>query len=260
MGLVCCLDVAPACALTIFRGSEQLKSIRQDVTVQNLRSTLAVDTYETHGRVALEAGDLAEFMQCASVLRELHISCPGAGCPPEWTAYRLLHALCAGREAFAAELRDAGAYGHPYVAHAVAVAAALHTGNAAAFFRLQRSAPRMAPYLMDRLAPALRSTALAAALAAYRPGAPAAWFATMLCFDSASQCVQWAQHAGAAHIHDAGDDDGGGLLCAPGRLLTECSPRPAVACGPLVPAERTPAPSFVSEVRLSKSKRRRAGN
>jgi len=223
--------------------------------VQHVESALAVDTYETHGRVALEAGDLAEFLQCASVLRGLHGACPGAGCPPEFAAYRLLHALCAGREAFAAELRDKHDVEHPYVAHAVAVAAAVRSGNAAAFFRLHRCAPRMAPYLMDRLAPALRAQALAAALAAYRPGVPVAWMSDLLAFDEEAQALQWALQAGAAHVTGEGGDDG--MLCAPGRLATS-SPRAASTPQPRAQATMQPHKSSIApcmEVALPGSSR-----
>lgn len=40
--------------------------------MQHIRDKLAVDAYETHGRIAIEVSDLAEFRQCHAVLKQLY--------------------------------------------------------------------------------------------------------------------------------------------------------------------------------------------
>jgi hypothetical protein len=195
---------------------EQLQSIRQDLTVQHVRDELAVDTYETHARVALEMGDTPQFMQCVSVLRMLHAAVPGAGAPAEFAAYRVLFAASVGADALAAELRrlrDSDVR-HAWVAHAMRAASAAQRGDAAAFMRLYPTAPRMSSYLMDALLPSVRAACLAAALAAYRPGCPLAVLARQLGCDDGdvdgqqtAQLLEWALAQGAARMPGGGGDD-----------------------------------------------------
>lgn len=61
--------------------NEQLKSVRQDITVQRLRNKFVLEAYETHARLLLEHGDLNEFHQCQTMIRNL--TSPGANLDDE---------------------------------------------------------------------------------------------------------------------------------------------------------------------------------
>ncbi|KAG1672045.1 hypothetical protein FOA52_008921 [Chlamydomonas sp. UWO 241] len=146
----------------------QLKSIRQDLTVQHVRDKLTVDAYETHGRIALEVSDMAEFRQCHSVLKQLYKE-GVAGQRQEFTAYGLLFAQSTGKGTMLVSELPTRDLEHPYVDHALRVCRAFRQGDYAAFGELYASAPRMAPYLMDRLLPRLRAFTMQAMITAYRP-------------------------------------------------------------------------------------------
>lgn len=59
--------------------NEQLKSVRQDITVQGIKNDLVLEVYETHARILLEHGDLNEFNQCQTMIRTLTTGITGTG-------------------------------------------------------------------------------------------------------------------------------------------------------------------------------------
>ena len=157
--------------------NDQCKALRQDCTVQRLRTPLCARVYAFHGRLSLEAGDLAEFNQCAAVLGSLVAEGVDVHDAPAFAALGLLYAAVAGTRgaamtrALAAACAHAGGGGEgaALARHAFAARAAIADANAAAFFRLRASASRHARCLMDAAVERVRFCAAKAAARAYGP-------------------------------------------------------------------------------------------
>lgn len=130
---------------------DQFKSLRQDLTVQHIKSEFTVNVYEIHARIALEKGDLGEYNQCQTQLRALYAQILG-GHPTEFKAYRILYFIhtCNRTDMndVLADLTPAEKK-EPAIKHALDARSALALGNFHRFFQLYLETPNMGAYLMD---------------------------------------------------------------------------------------------------------------
>ncbi|KAJ8765863.1 hypothetical protein K2173_020379 [Erythroxylum novogranatense] len=199
---------------------DQLKSIRQDLTVQRIRNQLTVKVYETHARLALEVGDLPEYNQCQSQLKTLYAEGID-GCHMEFTAYNLLCVILHSsnnRDLVSSMSRlTEEAKKDQAVKHALAVRAAVTSGNYIKFFRLYKTAPNLNTCLMDLCVEKIRYKAVSCMSRSYRPTLPVSYIAQVLGFcassegkdekesDGLAECVEWLKAHGACLTSDNGD-------------------------------------------------------
>ena len=162
----------------------QFKAVRQDCTVQRIQDAFAVDVYETHARIALEEGDLNEYNQCQTQLKELYEknskNSDAMKNHEEFLAYRMLYYVFLSTN----DSYDGGSSDlfkimlsltsdqmkhHPAIAHACKVREAVALGDYLSFFRLHEASPNLGHYLTDRIVPTMRFRALQRVAKAYRP-------------------------------------------------------------------------------------------
>ncbi|XP_021722302.1 SAC3 family protein A-like isoform X1 [Chenopodium quinoa] len=226
---------------------DQLKSIRQDLTVQRIRNELTVKVYETHARLALEFGDLPEFNQSQSQLKSLYTE-GIAGCHMEFSAYNLLSISLLSNNrrdllSLMSRLSDETKR-HEAVKHALSVRSAVTSGNYVLFFRLYKSAPNLNTCLMDLCVEKMRFEAVKCMSRTYRPTIPVSYVAQVLGFSSVSEgegadegdvdgleeCMEWLKAHGACLI---ADNNGEMMIDAKVSSSSLCMPEPddAVAHG-----------------------------
>ncbi|KAK2760216.1 hypothetical protein FQN54_002283 [Arachnomyces sp. PD_36] len=172
---------------------DQFKSLRQDLTVQHIKSEFTVNVYEIHARIALEKGDLGEYNQCQTQLRALYSQQLG-GHPTEFKAYRILYFIhtrnqTAMNDALA-DLTPTDKMDHA-VKHALGVRSALALGNYHRFFQLYLDTPNMGAYLMDMFVDRERLSALACICRAYKPDVKIRFITEELGFESDEQSARF---------------------------------------------------------------------
>ncbi|KAG0323506.1 hypothetical protein BG000_002610 [Podila horticola] len=172
---------------------DQFKSVRQDLTVQRIKNELTVSVYEIHARIALEKGDLGEYNQCQTQLKQLYeYNIPGN--VMEFTAYRILYLLHTRNPSDIISMLASLTQKQkedPAVKHALQVRTAMASSNYYKLFRLYATAPNMGGYLMDQFVDRERVEALKAICKAYRPSIELRFLVSTLGFVSSDECIKF---------------------------------------------------------------------
>ncbi|KAL2396970.1 THP3-like protein C2A9.11c [Exophiala dermatitidis] len=172
---------------------DQFKSLRQDLTVQHIKNEFTTSVYEYHARIALEKGDLGEYNQCQTQLRELYKQNLG-GHPVEFKAYRILYFIHTCNQTdmndVLSDLTPADKK-EPAIKHALEVRSALALGNYHKFFKLYLTVPDMGAYLMDMFVERERLAALACLCKAYKPDVRLRFVTEELGFESDEEACQF---------------------------------------------------------------------
>jgi len=153
---------------------EQLKSLRQDLTIQHLNETrFAVDVYETHARIAMEVGDLSEFNQCQTQLISVYTKKKELATNFfEFTLYRILYytitndsiSIHSILKELSPEQRK-----NPDILYGIEIHRYIISNNYALFFRNYKKAPYSAVFLINQLLPKVRFEALVIINKVYNP-------------------------------------------------------------------------------------------
>ncbi|TPX39576.1 hypothetical protein SeMB42_g06326 [Synchytrium endobioticum] len=170
--------------------NDQLKSIRQDMTVQSIKNEFTAEVYEKHARIALEKSDLGEYNQCQTQLKYLYSAGVTSKYAHEFVAYRILYMLHTMNRTelntIMAELTLEQKQSTS-IAHALRVRKATNSTDYHTFFKNYLNAPNMAGYLMDHFVERERIRGLRVMCKAFRPSLSVSLVATQLGFvDSAA--------------------------------------------------------------------------
>ena len=149
-----------------------------------------MDVYETHARIALQEGDLNEYNQCQTQLKELYVFLKDDETAVtnhnEFVAYRLLYYVFLGCNqksngggssdlfhlllSLSPEQKQDAA-----IQHALKVRVSVADWDYHLFFGLITGSPNLGVHLMDRIVPYMRHTALQIICKAYRPAVETAY-------------------------------------------------------------------------------------
>lgn len=168
--------------------------------------------YETHARVALECGDMNEYNQCQTQLKQLYAA-GHKGCEMEFVAYLVLYYVyLLGNKKYTGGSSDLAfllaslkpeARSHEAVAHALKIRQAVQSDNYATFFRLYQRTPNMGNYILDLMLDNYRLQALQRMVRAYKPSLPLDFVVRTLAFDDRDAAAELLTKAGCVLAQSA---------------------------------------------------------
>ncbi|KRZ95672.1 Leukocyte receptor cluster member 8 -like protein [Trichinella sp. T8] len=179
--------------LNYHNACDQLKSIRQDLTVQNIKNEFSIEVYETHARIALEKGDKEEFNQCQSQLKELYLQNSGSPNELEFLAYRMLFFIFTESKFEVSRVYSSLTKRQKLdecVQFACKFFEAWLDENYHALFKLYLSnPPKMCSYVVEFFVARERKLALKKMLKAFRPYLQICHLTSVLGFSSEESCI-----------------------------------------------------------------------
>lgn len=187
----------------------QFKSLRQDLTLQHISNDLTVEVYESHARIELEKGDLNEYNQCQTQLKQLYAT-GLQGSEKEFVAYRILYYLyLQGNKKYQGGSQDLlhlmaslseDTMRDPSVAHALDLRRALLQGNYHRFFSLYKRTPSLGNCILDLMVSAYRFKTLQRIFKSYKPTIDEKFVIRELGFESEDVGREFLRSAGCLSL------------------------------------------------------------
>ena len=201
---------------------DQMRAIRQDLTVQNIRGDFTSQVYELNARWALESGDMGQFNQCQTQLKQLHWSDKTVSdVKAEFISYRLLYYffmhLRVDEQLFLSQVLAMPDYqNHPFVVFALEIRRSTTTNNFSKYFELVKIANGiLAPgpnhgipashtkFLLHAFEARQRLVALLVLTKAFATQLAVPWLSNLLGFDSEEECTRFLEENGAVYKSSA---------------------------------------------------------
>jgi len=187
----------------------QFKSLRQDLTLQHITNELTVEVYESHARIELEKGDLNEYNQCQTQLKQLYAR-GLQGSEKEFIAYRILYYLyLQGNKKYQSGSQDLlhlmaslseETMRDPSVAHALELRRALLQDNYHRFFSLYKRTPSLGNCILDLMVAAYRFKTLQRMFKSYKPSIDEQFVIRELGFESEDAGREFLKSAGCLSL------------------------------------------------------------